>query len=203
MPERVPYTPNQAGRGCSTYSTFWVKTAFLLPVYLRLPPFPGCHERFLFSVVSRIWWHVLDLGGGQEKPLSSASFGPCLSPAPGFLGYLNFTFWVMETSAVTVPGLAFTSLETHSCQSPLWYHEGAGKLILLPSISPFCSVFVLTRARAILPGSLRTFLSTLCLSVTSLELLAGAHVLFVGFDQRHLKLLWTAEVIPHFTGQTS
>lgn len=46
---------------------------------------------------------MLDLGEGQEKPLSSASVGPCLSPAVGFLGYLNFTFCVTETSKVTVP----------------------------------------------------------------------------------------------------
>lgn len=133
---------------------------------------------------------MLGLGRSQEKPLSSASVGPCLFPAASFLGYLNFTFCVIETSEVTVFCLASTSHETHSCQSPLLLEE-AGKLILLPSISPFCPAETQSRSSRVNEGLLSTLSFSLSHSglQSDTHCLAGAHVLFAEFDPRHLKLI--------------
>lgn len=164
---------------------------------------------------------VLFLGfDGTCQNLEEARKSLSALPQLDHVFLLLLASWVTFTSlsvlwkplAGTVPRLAYTSLEIHSCQNPLWYRKGAGNLILLPLISPFCSVFVSTRARAFLlgvteglspyhiPGS-QAFYS---------HLFAGAHVLFAGPDQRYHKYIGTTEVtsacqnqVPHFTGQIS
>ena len=92
-----------------------------------------------------------------------------MSPAcPWLFGDLNFTFCVMESWAVTAPSLVYTSFETVA--KALSDTTREKELILLPLIFPFCSVFVLTRARTVFLGVTEgLLLCLLLLSVTSLD----------------------------------
>jgi hypothetical protein len=74
------------------------------------------------SEFSRIWWYLPEFTKGQEKPVSSASVVPSLSSA-----WLSFHPLHHRNLTVAVP-CCLTSLETHNCQSPLWYHPGAREL---------------------------------------------------------------------------
>lgn len=77
----------------------------------RPPVTPGCHERFTFYVFG-IWWHLPDLWGSREKPLSSASVGPCLSLALASRVTLISLSVLRTPLAVTLPWLAYLSQDT-------------------------------------------------------------------------------------------